>query len=59
MHVVAVVDARTDNPLAQNFDITQGSVDVKVPSVGPGNEYIIVCEYSRSLCYRRAAVLRG
>ncbi|KAJ3539058.1 hypothetical protein NM688_g6421 [Phlebia brevispora] len=31
-----------DHPLAHGFDLAQGSVDVKVPLVSPGNDYIIV-----------------
>ncbi|KAF8636232.1 hypothetical protein AX17_003718 [Amanita inopinata Kibby_2008] len=31
-----------DHPLAQNFNITQGSIGVLVPTVPPRNDYIIV-----------------
>ncbi|KAF7791484.1 hypothetical protein EIP86_002500 [Pleurotus ostreatoroseus] len=48
-----------EHPLAQGFDLSQGAVDVKVPLVQPGNDYIIVREY-RAPCthppLRRAKV---
>src|SRR6266550_3715915 len=37
-----------DNPLAQGFNITQGSVNVVVPNVPPRTDYLVVCEYTRS-----------
>ena len=42
-HVI-LTRSLTDNPLAQGFNITQGSVNVTVPNVPPRNDYIIVCE---------------
>ena len=33
-----------DNPLAEGFNLTQGSVKVKVPRVEYSNHYFVVCE---------------
>ncbi|KAG7440826.1 uncharacterized protein BT62DRAFT_561796 [Guyanagaster necrorhizus] len=35
-----------DNPLASNFELTDGQVNITVPDVEPRDDYIIVCEYS-------------
>ena len=35
-----------EHPLADDFDITQGHIDVTVPYVDPRNDYIIVRKYS-------------
>lgn len=35
-----------DHPLAQNFNLTDGSVTITVPNVPPRNDYLIVCKYS-------------
>ena len=37
-----------DNPLASGFNITAGSVNVVVPSVADGSDYIIARAYSVS-----------
>ena len=34
----------TEHPLAKGFDLSQGQVQVKVPSVNPSDHYIVVCE---------------
>ncbi len=33
-----------DHPLASGFDIREGSVQVQVPNVEPGDDYILVCK---------------
>lgn len=34
-----------DHPLAANFDILLGRIEVTVPEVASGDDYAIVCEY--------------
>jgi hypothetical protein len=39
-----------DHPLAKDFPIVQGKINVTVPNVEPSNDYIVVRAYHRELC---------
>jgi hypothetical protein len=36
-----------EHPLAEGFDIKDGSVSIKCPEVDPGKKYIVVCKSPR------------
>ena len=43
--VGSIADMHSEHPLASNFSILLGSIEVTAPNVTTGNDYSIVCEY--------------